>query len=560
MLPQVLLFFLLSGPDWINTYEIGDCGIRYNKFVPSISYGSSSKANEFPWHVALYRMDNSSKYEYICGGSIIDTNVVLTAAHCVFDEAEQDLDYSRMVVATGKHNGSWEHRDVFEQRFEVISKKVRPTYRGTDNRNQDDIALLALNDSIKFSSVVMPVCIDWGGLYEPYEEELGMIVGWGFNEKKVLSEELQISEMQQRNFGECRNNVGKGYTSYLTSDKFCAISNNNSTVEQGDSGGGLVFSRNQGENETDTRYFVKGILSGREKGSRSYVIYTNISNHMPWLNSTLMTIIAETNVRKVCGLRHPQNSSNEIMRYEEYPWLATIYMTKKNKFFGIRCVGSIIHQRAIITSFWCIQDRRPHYKGVEYKILVGKNELNMKEDEETQQELNIVKIHKHQNYIDWNARSENEMVIIIVDKEIDFTESVAPICIDWDRKFPIQDASLGMIASWDIDECHCQVMAMYKYLDIDDCSQAFGDSEEYQTYITSEKVCGRYVNGSNFMHGSDVGAGYFFLKNGSTRHYLQGIVSRGRPTHQEFLTFTNVELNLRWISDILVTIYNTGSW
>ncbi|XP_014284267.1 uncharacterized protein [Halyomorpha halys] len=518
-------------------------------------------------------MDNSSQYEYICGGSIIDTNVILTAAHCVFDEEQQDLDYSRMVVITGKHNGSWEHRDVHEQRFEVVSKKVRPTYRGTDNRNQDDIALLALNDSIKFTSIVMPVCIDWGGMYEPYEEEVGIIVGWGYNENGVLSEELQISNMQQRNFGECRNNVGKGYTSFLTSDKFCALNKDNSTVEQGDSGGALVFSRVQGDNDTRTaRFFVKGILSGREKKTgtekltshNSYVLFTNISNHMPWLNSTLLTIIAETNVRKVCGLRHITKTEtvNYVTKYEEYPWVATIYMTKNNKFFGIRCVGSIIHQRAIMTSFWCINDLRPHYKGVQYKILLGKNELNMKEDVETQQELSIVKIHKHQNYVDWNSRAENEMVILIVDKEIEFTKSVVPICIDMDRKVPIKDSSIGMIASWDIDECHCQVMARYKYLDIDDCSQAFGDSEEYQTYITSEKVCGRYVNGTNFMHGSDVGAGYFFLKNVTEgeRHYLQGIVSKGRPTHQEFLTFTNVELNLRWISDILVTIYNTGAW
>ncbi|XP_014292585.1 uncharacterized protein [Halyomorpha halys] len=185
--------------------------------------------------------------------------------------------------------------------------------------------------------------------------------------------------------------------------------------------------------------------------------------------------------------------------------------------------------------------------------------MNMKEEEEDEQYLNIVKIHQHQNYVDWNARAENEMVILIVDDEIKFTKTVVPICIDWDRKFPLADP-VGMITSWDIDECHCQVMARYEYLDIEDCSQAFGDSEEYQTYVTSEKVCGRYVNGYHFMHGSDVGAGYFFMKNGSTKHYLQGIVSKGRPTHQDFLIFTNVELNLRWISDILVTIYNTGSW
>ncbi|XP_014284269.1 chymotrypsin-like elastase family member 2A isoform X2 [Halyomorpha halys] len=374
------------------TYKVGDCGIRFSQYKPRIAYGFPSKYNEFPWHVALYKLSNASRYDYMCGGSIIDNNIVITAAHCVFDEEQQDLDYSRMVIATGKYNGSWEHRDVHEQRLEVISKKVRRTYRGTDNRFQDDIALLALNDSIKFSSVVMPVCIDWDSSYEPNDGEMGTFVGWGYNEKNVLSEKLQVSRMEQRNFGECRNKVSKGYTSFLTSDKFCAASIDMSELEQGDSGGGLVFSRSLGtETEAKERYFIYGILSGREN-SNGYYFFTNVSNHMPWINSTKMNIIDETNVRKVCGIRNVVNSTEPggyISSYSDYPWLATIYMTKKNKFFGIRCVGSIIHQRAIITSYWCIRDGRPHYKGVEFRIIIGKHEMNMKEEEEDEQYLNV---------------------------------------------------------------------------------------------------------------------------------------------------------------------------
>lgn len=545
-----------------SSYEVGDCGIRYDKYKPHIAYGFNTEFNEFPWHVAIYKWTNMSRYEYLCGGSIIDANIVITAAHCVFDEEEQDLDYSRMVVATGKYNGSWAKHDVHEQRLEVTSKKVRRTYRGTENRFQDDIALLALNDSIRFSSMVMPICIDWDSSYEPNDEELGVIVGWGYTEKRVLSEILLISRMQQRNFGECRNRVEKGFTSFLTSDKFCAISEDFSELEQGDSGGGLAFSRTLGTpEEPKVRYFLYGILSGRQT-SNGYFFFTNVSNHMPWINSTKMNIIDETNVRKACGLRNHINVTepgSEITSYSDYPWIATIYMTKKNKFFGIRCVGTIIHQRAIITSYWCIRDGRPHYKGVEFRILIGKHELNMKEEEVDEQYVNIFKVHEHQNYVDWNSRAENEMVIIIVDEEIKFNPSVVPICIDWDRKFPMVDPT-GMINSWDIDECHCQVAANYKYLSIQDCSQAFRDAEEYQTYVTSEKFCGKYINGTRFMHGSEVGAGFFFLKNGTTKHYLQGIVSKGKPTYQDFVIFTSVELNLRWISDILLTIYNTGSW
>ncbi|CAH1401243.1 unnamed protein product [Nezara viridula] len=214
-----------------------------------------------------------------------------------------------------------------------------------------------------------------------------------------------------------------------------------------------------------------------------------------------------------------------------------------------------------LRGYWCIKDTRPHYKDVEFRVITGKHELymNKKEKEDGHLDHNITKHHKHQNYVDWNSRTENDMVILIIEPGINFTKAVVPICMDWDRSYQIEE-KVGMIASWDIDECHCQDLAKYRYLNITDCAEAFLNKEEYQTYVTSEKVCGRYHNGTRFLYGSDIGAGYFFFKNGSIQHYLQGIVSRGRPTDQDFLIFTNVELNLRWISDIVLSIYNTGSW
>nr|XP_024214446.1 chymotrypsin-like elastase family member 2A [Halyomorpha halys] len=351
MLLLVLLVFCSTGSYWITAYEIGDCGIRYN-FKLTIARGKDSKPNQYPWHVGIYRRDNSSKYEYICGGSIIYDNVIITAAHCVFDENTKNIDYNRMVVAVGKHNSSWERIDESEQRFEVMDKRIPQRYKGTENMNDNDIALLALNDSIPFSDRVMPVCMDWSRTKEPYDGENCTFVGWGYEENRNLTELLQVSEMLLRNFDDCRKSVGKYFTSYLTSDKFCTISKDNSMVEKGDSGGGLVFARMQNDNDTGARYYLKGILNGREKGNDVNFLYTNVSNHMPWIRSTLDAIRDETDANKICG-RRPINTTvtvNYVTRYEEYPWIATIVMSKNNKFFGIRCAGTIIHKRAVITS------------------------------------------------------------------------------------------------------------------------------------------------------------------------------------------------------------------
>ncbi|XP_014273412.1 coagulation factor X [Halyomorpha halys] len=279
----LLLFFFSSGPHWINGYELGDCGIRYNNLP---THGAAVRQNEFPWHAALYRMDNSSQdYEYICGGTIVNTNAVLTAAHCVYDDEKDDIDYRKMVIAVGKRNSSWEHRDVHEQRFEVISKKLRITYRGFRTRFQDDIAILVLNDTIKFRSTVMPVCIDWGSLYEPNGGEVGTVFGWAVNNRGESSDEPKMFRMQQLNFIECYKKVSEDFSSFISSDKFCAIHKDNNTVEHEYVSGGLVFSRGQGDKE---RYFIKGVGSLKDRKRDDLIAFTNISSHIQWINRTLV--------------------------------------------------------------------------------------------------------------------------------------------------------------------------------------------------------------------------------------------------------------------------------
>ena len=58
-----------------------NCGRATN---PVIAGGSQAGDHEFPWMVALvYENPNDGSTIISCGGSLISSNVVMTAAHCL---------------------------------------------------------------------------------------------------------------------------------------------------------------------------------------------------------------------------------------------------------------------------------------------------------------------------------------------------------------------------------------------------------------------------------------------------------------------------------------------
>ena len=58
-----------------------NCGRATN---PVIALGSQAGDHEFPWMVALvYENLRNESTEIMCGGSLISSNVVMTAAHCL---------------------------------------------------------------------------------------------------------------------------------------------------------------------------------------------------------------------------------------------------------------------------------------------------------------------------------------------------------------------------------------------------------------------------------------------------------------------------------------------
>ena len=78
--------------------------IEFNlKTCKRILYGRKSKREEVPWHVGLYYNDNRYNEFLSCGGTLISSLKIVTAAHCFGSSAANALKRKR----SAKNSGSY---------------------------------------------------------------------------------------------------------------------------------------------------------------------------------------------------------------------------------------------------------------------------------------------------------------------------------------------------------------------------------------------------------------------------------------------------------------------
>ncbi|XP_052871860.1 inactive CLIP domain-containing serine protease A30-like [Anopheles cruzii] len=127
---------------------------------------------EFPWSVAVFsiiEIGNRRMNQFLCGGSVIEDGIVVTAAKCVRNEKN-----STLRVQFGK----WDLTDRTEQCVQELSVEeivIHPKF--VPSSRQHNIALLFLDDNARLGRWVNRVCLP-----EPQQNvgstELCYIVGW----------------------------------------------------------------------------------------------------------------------------------------------------------------------------------------------------------------------------------------------------------------------------------------------------------------------------------------------------------------------------------------------
>ncbi|CAN8002987.1 unnamed protein product, partial [Ixodes pacificus] len=155
-----------------------ECGVRgaAQGGISQIVGGNKAAPLEFPWQISLRILNVTANYElgHTCGGSIINKQHVMTAAHCVDGGIPEEY-----VVVVGDQN--IEVEDPTEERIGVEKITVHPQY---DSRTTKyDYAILKLDKVLDFDGQekhLMPICLP--SYYENFDGETCTASGWGLTE------------------------------------------------------------------------------------------------------------------------------------------------------------------------------------------------------------------------------------------------------------------------------------------------------------------------------------------------------------------------------------------
>src|SRR5262249_55270495 len=139
--------------------------------------GTSIVVQSAPW-AAYMRVANGSQSTY-CSGTIIDSEHVVTAAHCVYLVDGTRADPSAILVRTGISSSFRPLRGDAEQDSNVDSVRIHPGYPGPSSGSTDDVAVLTLSSSLDLSGpFVQAVSLPTAAGYPASDTDLGF-AGFG---------------------------------------------------------------------------------------------------------------------------------------------------------------------------------------------------------------------------------------------------------------------------------------------------------------------------------------------------------------------------------------------
>ncbi|XP_070497677.1 uncharacterized protein [Chironomus tepperi] len=255
--------------------NIPACG-RTKIKLDSVFSGAQVGHGAFPWTAALIRSDG----KLFCGGVLMSKNQVMTAAHCIIGKKGHYVIKShQFFVMLGAHN----IKQSYEKGRITVTVKAMHIHRDWNlltDQYDADIAILELNEVVKFNRFIQPICIPEADSI-PAQKTHGIVVGYGKSEFADVQDIARLIPVPIHDSQKCHTSHDS-YQLLLSHRGICGGYANGTGVCTGDSGSGLIVVHNG-------TYYLRGIVSASLTGSlngcnlKAYSVFTDILEFTGWI-------------------------------------------------------------------------------------------------------------------------------------------------------------------------------------------------------------------------------------------------------------------------------------
>jgi len=252
----------------LTAVEGGPRGATQANRITKIVGGVVTEENEYPWQVGL--ISSSGSRRPFCGGTLISSKEVLTAAHCT---EGGNANY----VLLGEHDLT---QSDGERTIRVCSVLQHSSY--SSNTVDYDFSILRLCDEAPIQNDIRPACLP-SSSSNKYDNVQAVTSGWGtLSSGGSTPSKLMEATVQTMTNSQCGSSPNIYGTSAITARMICASSPGKDAC-QGDSGGPLVTKESSG-------YFsLIGVVSWGAGCAQADApgVYARTTNQLSWIKARI---------------------------------------------------------------------------------------------------------------------------------------------------------------------------------------------------------------------------------------------------------------------------------